>query len=194
MAVSQSMRHHQSPREAYFPTSRSTAISKLAHTASEFRGMIVNQNQLKKYLTDQLIVLLWSMRIKFCSFTRENHAQNLRCKDDCYLVTMSLCQSKIVARVKSKLVDPSPRMQSAKSTVAFEPNEGAWIVKWPYRWKSCMPQDSCLGNSNLVNITWACGTLPFFVGGGGGGWLHEKKRKVLTPSWIAKEKIENKPI
>ena len=28
-----------------------------------------------------------------------------------------------------KLVDPSPRMQRAKSTVAFEPSEGAWIVK-----------------------------------------------------------------
>ena len=68
MAVSQSMRHHQSPREAYFPTSRSTTISKLAHTASEFRGMIVNQSQLKKYVTDQLIVLLSSMRI--VGFTR----------------------------------------------------------------------------------------------------------------------------
>ena len=35
-------------------------------------------------------------------------------------------------RVKSILVDPSPRMQHAKSTVAFKSNEGEWIVKRLY--------------------------------------------------------------
>ena len=45
-------------------------------------------------------------------------------------MTASLC----VEHGKSKLVDPSPIMQCTKSTVAFdlEPDEGAWIVKWPY--------------------------------------------------------------
>ena len=76
------------PWEAYFPNFGSTTISKMADAASEFRGMRVDQ--LKKYLTDQLIVLLWSTRMTFCSFKRETALEscNLRCNNDGYFVTM----------------------------------------------------------------------------------------------------------
>ena len=63
------------------------------YLSSEFRGMRVNQ--LKKYFTDRLIILFWSMRRTFCSFTRETMLEscNLRCKMLCYNVRLACSAS-----------------------------------------------------------------------------------------------------
>ena len=65
-------------------------------------------------------------------------------------MTATLWQCTCGAR-ESKLVDPSPRMQHANSTVAFEMNEGAWIVKRPYRVIQVMMR---LCTITIMYLTW----------------------------------------
>ena len=119
-AVSQSMRHELSiPRGAYFLNFGST---RWADTASEFRGMIFDQ--LKKYLTDRLIVLLWSMKII--------DILQLHKRKPCSKVV--IWDVKMMATLWQCTCGPSPRMQRVKSTVAFEPmrEHGLWNGRIAY--------------------------------------------------------------
>ena len=97
---------------------------------SEFCGM--ESRPIEEILDWQIVVLLSStcMRMTFCSLTRENQAQKLSFGVEKWRL---LCDNVHVALANQNLSTMSPRMQHANSTVAFEMNEGAWIVKRPYR-------------------------------------------------------------